>query len=157
MLIIRPIIKKDRDVLQLATYYNLNWNEERFTLEEVDSNTKFKQYFDSWKASDFGFVAQRHQQIFGVVWLKFFSEDKPGFGFWDEETPELILSVFPEYRNSGFGKRLLKFAIEEAERREIPSISLSVEFGNEIAIKLYEKFGFRYLDGTDGTMLLNLL
>lgn len=156
MLIIRPITDKDQAILREATYYNLNWNEERFSFEDIDSNPKFSHYY-TWEKNDFGFIAQRHQQIFGIVWIKYFTEQDPGFGFWDEETPELSLCIFPTSRNSGFGSRLLQMAIIEAKKREIPSISLSVEFENEIARNLYEKFDFRYIDGTDGTMLLELL
>lgn len=157
MLIIRPIIAKDQDILRLATFYNLNWNEERFSLEEIDSNPQFSHYYTEWGKDDFGFAAQRHLQIFGIVWVKHFSEKDPGFGFIDDETPELSLSIFPEYRNSGFGTKLLQLAIKEAKEREIQALSLSVEFENKVAVALYEKLGFRYFEGTEGTMMLDLL
>lgn len=156
MLIIRPITDKDRVILREATYHNLNWNVDRFSFEDIDSNPKFSHYYNLGK-QDFGFIAQRHMQIFGVVWLKYFTQEDAGFGYISDDIPELSLSVFPEYRNSGFGTRLLEYAIDEARKREIPDISLSVEFENEIARNLYEKLGFRYIDGTDGIMLLELL
>ncbi|MFV0537932.1 MAG: GNAT family N-acetyltransferase [Dysgonomonas sp.] len=156
MLIIRPIIDKDQTILREATYYNLNWDEDRFSFEDIDSNPKFSHYY-KWEKTDFGFIAQSHQQISGIVWIKYFTEQDPGFGFWDEETPELSLCVFPLFRNSGLGSRLLQMAIDDSKKREIPSLSLSVEFENEIARNLYEKFGFRYIDGTDGCMLLEFL
>ena len=157
MLIIRPITQEDQSILQQATFYNLNWKENRFTIEEIESNSQLSHYYSGWKSSDFGFVCQKDQQILGIVWLKYFTENNPGFGFWDEETPELVLCIFPEYRNCGYGTRLLQMAIDEAKKRGIPSISLSVEFENEVARNLYQKFGFRYLEGTDGSMLLDFL
>lgn len=156
MLIIRPIKKNDLETLRLATLYNLNWETERFNFPQIDSNPKFNHYYKSWNSEDFGFKAQRHQQVFGVVWLKYFTEDDPSLGFWDENTPELSLCVFPNSRNGGFGKQLLKYAIEEAKKRELTTISLSVEFDNTIARTLYENFGFEYVEDTDGLMILNL-
>ncbi len=157
MLIIRPVIKDDLTILRLATLYNLNWETDRFSFSDIDSNPKFNHYYNTWNSEDFGFILQKHQQVLGDVWLKFFKENDPSFAFWGEDTPELSVSIFPEYRNLGFGAKLLKLAIEEATKREVPTISLSVEFENTIARNLYEKFGFKYVEDTDGLMILNFL
>lgn len=156
MLTFRPISNKDRAVLREATYHNLNWNRDRFSFKDIDSNPKFSHYYNLGQ-KDFGFIAERHQQVLGVVWLKYFIENDPGFGYISDDIPELSISIFPVYRNCGFGTNLLKYTIEEARIREITHISLSVEFENEIARNLYEKLGFQYIDGTDGIMLLDLL
>lgn len=154
MLVIRPIKKNDFEILRLATFYNLNWETERFSLSEIDSNSRFNYYYNNWDSEDFGFIAQRHQQVLGVIWLKYFTEDDPGFGFLDINTLELSLCVFPDFRNNGLGKQLLQYAIEEAQKRNLTSISLSVELANIIARKLYESFGFEYVEDTDGIMIL---
>lgn len=53
------------------------------------------------------------------------------------------LSVSKEYRGKGYGERLLRMAIEEAEKRLKPH-RMWIEYveGNEVAGKLYEKAGF---------------
>lgn len=157
MLILRPISHKDREVLRLATFYNLNWNKDRFSLKDIDLNPQFSHYYDTWNPHDFGFIAQRYLQIFGVVWLKYFTANDPGYGFVSDEIPELSISVFPEYRNSGFGKKLLKYAIEEAKSLTISAISLSVEIDNP-ARSLYLSFGFTPVNpqNDNGTMILEL-
>lgn len=46
-----------------------------------------------------------------------------------------------EYRNKGYSKLLLNEVIEDAKKRGLTRFKLS--FHNEIAIKLYKKFGFK--------------
>lgn len=46
-----------------------------------------------------------------------------------------------EYRNKGYSKLLLKEVIEDAKKRGLTRFKLSSH--NEIAIKMYEKFGFK--------------
>ena len=46
-----------------------------------------------------------------------------------------------EYRNKGYSKLLLNEVIEEAKKRGLTRFKLSSH--NEIAIKMYEKFGFK--------------
>ena len=44
----------------------------------------------------------------------------PGYGFVDEETPELTIAVVPGRRGEGIGHELLDGLIERAERRRLP-------------------------------------
>lgn len=46
-----------------------------------------------------------------------------------------------EYRNKGYSKLLLNEVIEDAKKRGLTRFKLSSH--NEIAIKMYEKFGFK--------------
>lgn len=46
-----------------------------------------------------------------------------------------------EYRNKGYSKLLLNEVIEDAKKRGLTRFKLSSD--NEIAIKLYKKFGFK--------------
>lgn len=45
-----------------------------------------------------------------------------------------------EYRNKGYSKLLLNEVIEDAKKRGLTRFNLRTH--NEVAIKLYEKFGF---------------
>lgn len=47
-----------------------------------------------------------------------------------------------EYRNKGYSKLLLNEVIEDAKKRGLTRFKLSSH--NEIAIKMYEKFGFKF-------------
>lgn len=55
-----------------------------------------------------------------------------------------IWSVYtiPEFRRKGIARALLQTAIDEARKRGLLAVTLSVADGNESALKLYEELGF---------------
>lgn len=53
------------------------------------------------------------------------------------------MAVDPEYERHGVGSQLLAAAEDEARRQALPYISLMVTEGNEPAIHLYERAGYR--------------
>ena len=55
----------------------------------------------------------------------------------------LNISVHPDWKNLGFGKRLLGAMINEAVRDDIAKIALEVRESNVGAIRLYERAGFK--------------
>jgi GNAT superfamily N-acetyltransferase len=81
----------------------------------------------------------------GAAWYRIFSADEPGYGFVDEQTPELAIAVVPSQRGKGVGEQLLLALIERARQAGYERLSLSVEPGNP-ARKLYERHGFRVVD-----------
>ena len=93
----------------------------------------------------------------GAAWYRVFGADEPGYGFVDEQTPELAIAVVPSQRGKGVGEQLLLALIDRAREAGYTSLSLSVEPGNP-ALKLYERHGFRVVDeGADAwTMVARL-
>lgn len=67
-------------------------------------------------------------------------------GSWiDDDHSEIInFLVKPEYQGNGFGALLLSFIIDLVTSVKVPTLSLEVRESNSRAIKLYEKFGFKY-------------
>jgi GNAT superfamily N-acetyltransferase len=93
----------------------------------------------------------------GAAWFRLFSRDEPGFGFVDEQTPEVSIAVVPSRRGHGIGSELLDALIGLAREQGYGGLSLSV--ANESpAMHVFEKQGFERLEQTDGswTMRLNL-
>ena len=64
----------------------------------------------------------------------------------------LALAVLPAYQRHGIGTRLLEHVIEVAERvapsSRIHNLRLTVAEGNVIAQRMYERAGFRVVDGS---------
>lgn len=58
----------------------------------------------------------------------------------------LGMGVIKEYRGKGIGKSLLTSALENAKSEGFEGVHLEVFASNQVAIKLYEKFGFQ-IDG----------
>jgi GNAT superfamily N-acetyltransferase len=81
----------------------------------------------------------------GAAWFRVFTADEPGYGFVDEQTPELAIAVVPSQRGKGVGEQLLLALIDRAREAGYTSLSLSVEPGNP-ARNLYERHGFEIVD-----------
>jgi len=57
------------------------------------------------------------------------------------------VAVLQEFRNSGFGKKLVSLAIEKLKEAGCKKILLIVAKENRRAISLYKSFGFRKIEG----------
>ncbi len=66
----------------------------------------------------------------------------PGYGFVDEETPELAIAVVPSRRGRGIGEALLDALCERARADGYRALSLSVERDNAVLVSFYEEHGF---------------
>lgn len=155
---LRPLTDDDRALLREACLVNMNWVEPRFSLEDLDGRPELAHYYTLFDASrDFGVAAVEGDAVQAVAWVVFLPADDPGYGFVDESTPELGITAFEGHRGRGLGSAVLDAVIDEARRRGVPGISLSVEDGNR-ARHLYERAGFRVVgrNGNADTMLLEL-
>lgn len=56
------------------------------------------------------------------------------------------LRVLPEYGGRGYSKQLLEHVVQTAKRWGQKSIRLDCIVGNEIPVKVYQSFGFEYID-----------
>ena len=91
----------------------------------------------------------------GAAWYRLFKRDEPGFGFIDEQTPEVSIAVVPSRRGQGFGGRLLAALIELAREQGYPALSLSVAADSR-AVEVFERAGFRRSTEEDGTWTMRL-
>ncbi|HVY54142.1 MAG TPA: N-acetyltransferase, partial [Thermodesulfobacteriota bacterium] len=64
----------------------------------------------------------------------------------DDEFYISALAVDETHRRQGIGSLLLSRSLESARSQSCRSVILEVEHGNEPAIRLYRKFGFRFTD-----------
>lgn len=110
-------------------------------------------YAEGWgREGDLGVVAARGSANVGAAWLRLFQGAARGYGYVDDETPELSLALLPEYRGEGVGTALLKRLLEEAAAR-YTAVSLSVSKGNP-ARKLYERLGFAVIREDDTSAIM---
>ena len=154
----RTLSSADRLLLREATLANMNWNEQRFTFEDVDDVHEVSHYFSSFPSGrDFGLAYESGGVVTAVAWLVFLPAEDPGYGFVDEDTPELSITTLAASRGQGIGSALLSELISQARSRGFVGISLSVEDGNS-ARRLYERAGFEVVgrNGGSDTMLLEL-
>jgi GNAT superfamily N-acetyltransferase len=86
----------------------------------------------------------------GAAWFRLFTRDEPGFGFVDEQTPEVAVAVVPSRRGRGIGSELLDSLIEVAREQGYGGLSLSVA-AESPAMHVFEKEGFETVEQTDGS------
>ena len=60
------------------------------------------------------------------------------------------IAIAPEFRRQGIGEALLKHMIEKSEELGLENITLEVREGNEAAMSLYEKLGFKKVGSRKG-------
>lgn len=115
-------------------------------------------YVDAWpRAGDFGVVAEVDGVPVGAAWARQFGGGCGGYGFVDASTPEVSVGVVATARGKGVERALLNGLINEARRRDVTQLSLSVERDNP-ALALYESLGFVEVGGDPAaaTLLLTL-
>ncbi len=66
-------------------------------------------YQDFGRAHDYCLVAEQEEMLLGAVWARVLSSPLKGYGYVDEHTPELAISVQKEFRNRGTGKPHSRF------------------------------------------------
>jgi GNAT superfamily N-acetyltransferase len=143
--VLRPVDLQDmrflRDMLRHAYHWRLG-----------DPDLPVYRYVKNWgRRGDAGVVAFEGPNAYGAAWYRLFPASEPGFGFVDEETPELTIAVVPSHRGHGTGGELLEALLELARKEGFSQISLSAEPGQT---GFYEKHRFRELARKDGTVTM---
>jgi ribosomal protein S18 acetylase RimI-like enzyme len=145
--VIRPGGPQDlpfmRDMLRHAYY----WRVDRVS---STGEPPVRRYVERWgRPGDTALIAIQDFQRVGAAWYRLFTSEDPGYGFVDEQTPELSIAIVPSRRGSGLGSELLDALLERARADGYHAISLSVEQGSP-AIGLYERHGFCQVGEDDG-------
>jgi ribosomal protein S18 acetylase RimI-like enzyme len=90
------------------------------------------------KLGDLGVVAEQNGQVVGAAWTRII----PAHGHINDETPELAISILPEFRGYGIGTKLLKKLFVVLRGNGYERTSLSVQKDNP-AVRLYKRLGYR--------------
>ncbi len=134
MAVHRPVRIHDvrflRDMLRHAYYWRLAQGTER----------PVYRYVQNWgRPGDAGVLALDGPHAYGAAWYRLFTAREPGFGFVDEQTPELTIAVVPSRRGKGAGKELLDALLAQAREDGYAAVSLSAA---KEQTGYYERFGF---------------
>ena len=145
---LRPVELRDvrflRDMLRHAYYWRMS--------ESAD--LPVARYVLNWgRPGDEGLVALDDANPVGAAWFRLFPREEAGFGFVDEQTPELTIAVVPSRRGRGFGHELMTGLLERARRAGYERLSLSVEKDSP-AVSLYERYGFRRVGESDDALTM---
>ena len=86
---------------------------------------------------DWGLVAEVDGKIVGAVWVRIMND----YGYIDDETPSLAISLYKKYRGFGIGTAMMKEILALLKSHGYKHVSLSVQKAN-YAAKMYLKIGF---------------
>lgn len=92
---------------------------------------------DFGKEDDWCLVAETKEKIVGAVWVRIMND----YGYIDDETPSLAISLYEEYRHFGLGTALMKEMLQFLKDKGYKQTSLSVQKAN-YAVNIYRKVGF---------------
>ena len=153
--IIRPLLSEDEPFLWEVLYQALHVPDGQAALpREVVHLPELARYVQDWgREGDCGFLASdaATDQPVGAVWLRWLIGENKGYGYVDNDTPELSIAVLPDYRGRGVGTELLTCLI--ASMSDHSSISLSVSEDNP-ALRLYQRFEFVVVSKSPGSLTM---
>lgn len=147
---IRPLVVGDEPFLWQMLYHALYVPAGQVPFApEIVYQPELALYVEQWgQVGDGGFLAAVAHQPVGAVWVRLFTSTRPGYGFVNDQTPELSMAILPTYRGQGLGTQLLEKMLEQAHQVGFPAVSLSVSAGNP-AQRLYTRLGFEVVQQSD--------
>jgi GNAT superfamily N-acetyltransferase len=131
---LRPVgihdVRFMRDMLRHAYHWRI----------AEDAERPVYRYVQNWgRRGDAGVRALEGPHPYGAAWFRLFTAQQPGFGFVDEQTPELTIAIVPSHRGKGAGKELLEALLARARADGYPAVSLSASLDQT---PYYARFGF---------------
>lgn len=132
------------------------WREPRPTPAEVLRDQAVSRYILGWpRPGDAGVIAlDRAGRRIGAAWYRHLTADEPGYGYVDDQTPEVAIGIGRRWRGRGVGTalmgRLLALAREEGRHR----LCLSVSTANPAAVRLYRSAWFETVREDEGHLVM---
>ena len=90
--------------------------------------------------NDCGVLAKVDGKAIGAAWTRII----PAYGHIDNQTPELAISVLPEYRDKGIGAELMERLFELLSGRGYRQTSLAVQKESP-AVRFYIRLGYEII------------
>jgi len=142
---LRKIKKDDEELIWKIVYVTADMEKTGETIEKAKKSADRRRYVCNWGGPyDYGIIAETsvpEKKLVGAAWMRLLKFENKGAGYIDDQTPELSIGLFKEYRNRGIGKKMMMNLIDDV-RGKVDKICLSVRDYNAPAISLYETLGF---------------
>lgn len=139
-----------REMLYKALY--VHEGEDPFP-ESILDEPQLGHYFKDFGAAggDLGVVAFDGEVPVGACWVRAFPRDAPGYGWVDDDVPELTVALTEPAKERGLGTTLIEMVLDHAAAQGVLRVSLSVD-PRSPALRLYERLGFEPV-GRSGTSI----
>ncbi len=114
---------------RLHIEYGLNW---RWTPARVRHHIKDK--------DTMVLIASRDEEIAGFAIMR----------FGDDQAHLFLLAVQPEYRRTGIGRSMMAWLEKSCRTAGIQAVRLEVRSSNRVAMRFYQRLGYRLLGKVAG-------
>ncbi|MDX1619899.1 MAG: GNAT family N-acetyltransferase [Nitriliruptorales bacterium] len=151
-----PIVDDDLPFIRAMLYEAAFWRggADAPPIEEAMRQPSLAVYVNQWgRRGDRGVVVRVSGKPAGAVWVRLFDDDNHGYGYVDDQTPELSMAVVEEHRGCGLGRCLLASMLAQARLDGVARVSLSVEPDNPARL-LYQDIGFTPAETLDGALTM---
>jgi ribosomal protein S18 acetylase RimI-like enzyme len=141
---IREITKADYPLLEDFIYTAIYVPpDEEMPPREVIFDPEIYIYVDGFgsKSGDCGVVAEADGKVVGMAWTRII----PAYGHIDENTPELAISVLPQFRGQNIGAQMMLQLFTLLQKHGYKRTSLSVQKNNP-ATRFYQRLGYVITD-----------
>ena len=149
---IRGLKEKEYNLLEEFLYQAIYIPEgfsplERSILQDPDLQMYVKDF--GHKDGDFALAAEENGQIVGIVWVRLMKD----YGYYNDQTPSLSISLLPEFRAKGLGQQLMVAIQDLLKSKGYPGVSLSVSKENP-AVRFYRRLGFVVVEDRQDDFLM---
>lgn len=120
--------------------------------ETILDKPELRVYLDEFGRlpDDVAVAARCDGRIVGAAWARVMED----YGHLYEEVPSLAISLLPEYRGRGIGRRLLSGLLSELREAGHERVTLAVQKANWRACGLYTGLGFEIVGETGEEYLM---
>jgi GNAT superfamily N-acetyltransferase len=149
MTVIRRGGAQDVPFMRSLLTHAYNWH-----VNLLDTDVPIGRYVDGWgRPGDTALIAQEGGHRVGAGWFRLFRESARGYGFVDDQTPELTIVVVPSRQGEGIGQLLLTGLVDRAQADAYRAVSVSLERGHP-EVEIYEAAGFDEIEETERTVTM---
>jgi len=146
--VIRPLTAADEPVLWEMLYQALRKSDD--TPREIVREREYARHVEGWgRSGDTGFVAfdaEHKDELLGAAWFRRLPDESEAHA-----TPELAFAVRSGHRKRGIGAAILTQLVKANPQYNAVSMSASA---NNPAVRLYERFGFKIVQQSEGAVTL---
>ncbi len=153
---VRQLESYEYDILPLFLYNSIFQSDDEEMLEySVIKDQSYAKYINDFgKDTDFAVAWELDGRIAGIAWVRLFDEADESFGYVDEITPELTLSVLAGYDDQLIGPELISIVFNELRLQGAQKVSVGLDI-IDCYTSMYEKLGFEQLRvNADNTRVL---
>jgi ribosomal protein S18 acetylase RimI-like enzyme len=150
----RAATPADEPFLREMLWLAYNWRDQSAAADHWPDPDGPRRYVEGFgRPGDAGVIAETGGEPAGAAWYRLLRADDAGYGYVDDDVPELTIGVAAAYRGQGVAAELLERLKAAAAAEGFRTLSLSVEPDNH-ALKLYERAGFEPAGGSGGSVTL---